>query len=540
MRKWLCTTLALWVLITGSVDVTAGLLRHRAPRCRVCRPLIRPRARQAARKCPPSTSCPPAKACPPAPAYPASCPSEAVAATCSPDPSAILDSVIVETPPNVHERVIDVPTLVFEQPPAVTTPHRPTTDEIQAPERIDAPPRVPSSAEPSPSASDSVVVEPARPSDYASEDAQPSVAIEPTDLVERTPVESATTAAVPPDNRYDDDPIAVAPIASEPTPAEAPVQLDGRYATPSQPIESRAEAGADAVATPGPLTTTPAPTTTTPSRYGVTPQPRLESSGSVEAADLFGSSSSVPQGADEADPVPSDSTPIVAEEAAPTVVAPADTSAPTEHESETLDPKQLFGDDFGPSSQTDDTSDPPVAVESPAAPTTGRYDEVLQGDIESTAPADEANSVDADEFNLEDELLPPSTPYEAEPDDATPEDSLPEEDAAPTHEAPSIKNLFGDFPPHRVLREPGGIASAAPRTWHDASGRHQCAARLDEIDSSGVVLARVEGGEAHVAWRQLSDEDLQFLRRQVAAKKEVLARQHRGEGRTFVASHPER
>jgi len=125
------------------------------------------------------------------------------------------------------------------------------------------------------------------------------------------------------------------------------------------------------------------------------------------------------------------------------------------------------------------------------------------------------------EVEPNDELLP-STEEEMEEEAEAPADPAPE-DPAPADPAetedPSFDDLFGQ----PVLSEPGGLASRAARWWTDDGAQFHCEARLQQVTAKAVVLVKSNGKRVAVSFSRLSDEDLQFVRRQVVAQRELLA-----------------
>jgi len=111
-----------------------------------------------------------------------------------------------------------------------------------------------------------------------------------------------------------------------------------------------------------------------------------------------------------------------------------------------------------------------------------------------------------------DELLPSSEEEMEVPTDPILEDSDETED-------PSFDDLFGQ----PVLSEPGGLASRAVRQWTDDGARFRCEARLQQVTAKTVVLIKNNGKRIAVYFSRLSDDDLQFVRRQVVAHRELLA-----------------
>ncbi len=146
------------------------------------------------------------------------------------------------------------------------------------------------------------------------------------------------------------------------------------------------------------------------------------------------------------------------------------------------------------SSPADDLLDEPIATEdSPAE----------EGPLEELLPFSEEETEEETEM-----------PLEPAPEDPAPEDADETED-------PSFDDLFGQ----PVLRESGGLASHAVRWWTDDGARFRCEARLQQVTAKTVVLVKSNGKRIAVFFSRLSDDDLQFVRRQVVAQRELLAQQ---------------
>ena len=84
---------------------------------------------------------------------------------------------------------------------------------------------------------------------------------------------------------------------------------------------------------------------------------------------------------------------------------------------------------------------------------------------------------------------------------------------------------FGQRGALDILTQNGGLESELVRVWTDDTGRYQCEARLLTTHSNGIVLIKPNGYQAVVPLVRLSDGDLQFVRQQVNAKREMLAQQ---------------
>jgi len=112
---------------------------------------------------------------------------------------------------------------------------------------------------------------------------------------------------------------------------------------------------------------------------------------------------------------------------------------------------------------------------------------------------------------------PPAESAPAESEPASGEDG-PADDAEA--DAPEAEELFT---PTGALREPGGWSSNAARAWTDAGGRELHSARLSGANAEQVTLVDGDGVTHTVRYAELSDGDLRFLRRQIEARRALLA-----------------
>jgi hypothetical protein len=92
--------------------------------------------------------------------------------------------------------------------------------------------------------------------------------------------------------------------------------------------------------------------------------------------------------------------------------------------------------------------------------------------------------------------------------------------AAPEADGPAAEDLFT---PTGALREPGGWNSDTARAWTDAGGRVLHSARLSGANAEHVTLVDGDGSTHTLRYAELSDGDLRFLRRQIEARRALLA-----------------
>jgi hypothetical protein len=185
---------------------------------------------------------------------------------------------------------------------------------------------------------------------------------------------------------------------------------------------------------------------------------------------------------------------------APTESAPAATKpapAATPSTTPTTTPGAAAPNDlFGPSPQ----SQPSTPAE-PGNDLFGPTSSAPAGNNPSTAPADDSTS---DRYGI--------------PDEPRADKTLPVEEAVPAgNQKQETDDLFGGF--DAILREPGGLASDAMRTWVDNTGQFSCQARLIQFKDGQVRLLKDNGRTTTVPVYRLSQGDLQFVQRQASAQR---------------------
>lgn len=196
--------------------------------------------------------------------------------------------------------------------------------------------------------------------------------------------------------------------------------------------------------------------------------------------------------------------------------------------------------------QAETAVDPsPAPVEEQAVTIPEETDDLF-APIETTAPEEESAEESAEEVSDETDDLFGSFDTEAPVDESDEDSSSSEADAvfdleeSDTTEADStetesteedesdsseLDDLFGQRGALDILTQNGGLESELVRVWTDDTGRYQCEARLLTTHSNGIVLIKPNGYQAVVPLVRLSDGDLQFVRQQVNAKREMLAQQ---------------
>jgi hypothetical protein len=84
---------------------------------------------------------------------------------------------------------------------------------------------------------------------------------------------------------------------------------------------------------------------------------------------------------------------------------------------------------------------------------------------------------------------------------------------------PDYDELFPPSSSTGVQSAPGGWASEAPRSWHDGDGRVLATGRIAGVTAQQVVLSGEDGARQALPYASLSENDLRFLRDQVAARR---------------------
>lgn len=167
---------------------------------------------------------------------------------------------------------------------------------------------------------------------------------------------------------------------------------------------------------------------------------------------------------------------------------------------------------------TDEMFDEPAEAGEPA----DEAAEDLFGEPADEAPmtdafdvSDDADTAAADDLfgeDFDDNSAPEAPAVEESPADDLFDFDEPSDEAAED-------DLFGDF--GAILHEPGGVNSHLSRTWVDNTGRYSMVGRLVAVDGDSLRLQKREGGVARVPLSRLSQGDLEFVTRQVAAQQDA-------------------
>lgn len=189
------------------------------------------------------------------------------------------------------------------------------------------------------------------------------------------------------------------------------------------------------------------------------------------------------------------------EPAAPVAEPRADAEVTETEEKETQTTEDLFVEPSQPTAdETEETEAPTTETETPEA-------ETKEPAAETEEPAAESNPLD--------ELFGPSTPVE---------DPAPQKEESQEEESVESESIdpFGrqELP---TLDVAPSLANSASRSWSDFRANFRCEARLVRVTTAGVFLAKESGERVEIAFAELSDADLNFVREQVRAQRALLA-----------------
>lgn len=174
---------------------------------------------------------------------------------------------------------------------------------------------------------------------------------------------------------------------------------------------------------------------------------------------------------------------------------------------------------------------PPTEAPPEPAPTTpqpGPFDELFpdtSSETEAQPPSEQPPATETAPTEA-----PPAATSEQPPTSATETPEPTTEQATPATEeepatTPDFDELFGPSTSIDVLTLPGGWASSASRPWSIAGGRAPIAGRVTSVTSDHVVLLSDDGPSQSVRYAELADDDLNFLRQQIEARRAQLATQ---------------
>jgi hypothetical protein len=286
---------------------------------------------------------------------------------------------------------------------------------------------------------------------------------------------------------------------TEPTPATAPPK-------PSQSNKASApEPAAPRVETPQPTLDPTHQLPPAPINVPTTP-PAAES----ETNELFPGPAVEPAVTAETEP----------ETVTPTNPAPAEVVPPTTPTTKPTPPSDDAGSLFEePAAESLPAGEPAGTQPAPTGEATRSEPSSIDDDVfgESVPPAEE-ESVEVESIETE---TPKST--------ATPESKDTEQPAADP-----LDDLFGpssaiEQPKHNLVAAPRGIgdglANSGFRQWSNRDNDFHWQGRLFRLTSAGVFVAQPNGEFVAIAFSQLSDDDLAFVRSEVEAQRALLAEQ---------------
>jgi hypothetical protein len=254
-----------------------------------------------------------------------------------------------------------------------------------------------------------------------------------------------------------------------------------------------------------------------------TPQPALDPREELPPAPInVPTTSTAETDSDELFPGPAAETPSPAgtepTPSTPVQSAPADGAPPTTpatgYESLPSDGAGALFDEPAAETQPPPAAEPAATTPAPAA-----EDEVF-GETSQPADVSPAENPVVEEETIEEE----STEIEGSEAESTEQPA-----------ADPLDDLFGpssslDKPDqtHEVaarLETAGGLAIIESRQWSSRNGDFQCHGRLVRMTANGVFVIQPNGELMAIAFAQLSDADLAFVRGQLQTQRDLLAQQ---------------
>lgn len=146
----------------------------------------------------------------------------------------------------------------------------------------------------------------------------------------------------------------------------------------------------------------------------------------------------------------------------------------------------------------------------------------------TTKPADDSTEPESQNRSFEDLFGPDQPTDEESPPNSPTDESQPSQPEPQPPEGEQKKSLLDDLLGKGLFNRPSNVRSRLShsgfRRWTNRIGQFSCQARLSKVTNQGVYLEQVDGTQRQLVYSQMSDADLQFVRREVAAKRAQLAR----------------
>ncbi len=221
--------------------------------------------------------------------------------------------------------------------------------------------------------------------------------------------------------------------------------------------------------------------------------------------------------------------------ATPTTEPPAASAPTTEPPASKprTSPEVLFDEPVTPVAQPNDVSiplaDPPVPATNESTPsvevtgteeTEGLFVEPSQAPLPDSSVEVEAEETVTEEAEPEqpaadplDDLFGPSSP-----DD----ESAPKQDET-LEEQPAEAETFDPFSRNELPALEIVFADTALRSWSNRQAIEHCQAKLVSVTTEGVFVVQASGELVEIGFAELSDADLNFVRNQILAQRDLLA-----------------
>jgi hypothetical protein len=193
----------------------------------------------------------------------------------------------------------------------------------------------------------------------------------------------------------------------------------------------------------------------------------------------------------------------------------------------------LFDEPVTPVAEPDDTSIP--FADPPAATTESTPAEVEVTETEGTeglfvepsqdSSQEESVKVDAEETVTEETVpeQPASDPLDDlfSPAEST-DEPAPKQDET-KEEKPAESETFDPFSHNELPTLEIVLADAELRSWSDRQTVEHCQAKLISVTTEGIFVTKASGEMLEINFTDLSDADLNFVRNQVLAQRDLLA-----------------
>ena len=193
----------------------------------------------------------------------------------------------------------------------------------------------------------------------------------------------------------------------------------------------------------------------------------------------------------------------------------------------------LFDEPVTPVAEPDDTSIP--FADPPAATTESTPAEVEVTETEGTEelfvePSQDSSQDESVEFDAEETVTEETVPEQPasdplddlfSPADST-DEPAPKQDET-KEEKPAESETFDPFSHNELPTLEIVLADAELRSWSDRQAVEHCQAKLVSVTTEGIFVTKASGEMLEINFTDLSDDDLNFVRNQVLAQRDLLA-----------------